>query len=288
VRAFALAALLLVSVGCASRSTAHGLLLELPAGYRGLVRVVLDDSAPMPEARGDDWIAAVPRAGTVRLHTLPAVSGWRGVRCAWSGGHEIPPGDPTNDDAVACWDLGQLVRSGAATSAHDLLIGTRIERDAARAAPEGFEVGDTATLRRYHALAGIGRAALRVGDAETTVAAGTELLALADEFRGWDYGNAIHDGNELLGLAALRAGDVSAADAALLAAGATPGSARLMREGPSLRLARELSTRGERATVLKYLDQCARFWGDGRERIAAWKDALRAGLDPDFGPNSFR
>jgi hypothetical protein len=281
-----LAALALTA--CESRPRAHALLLELPPQYHGLVRVIMDERAPMPEVQGDDWVVTVPRTGSVRLHPLPSDSGWRGVRCEWRGGGPIPDGDPTSTDAVGVWQLGQVVHAGEATSSHDLLIGTRLERDAARASPEGYELGDVAALRRYHALAGIGRSALHVGDATAAAAAGHELLALAGEFRGWDYGNAVHDGNEILGLAALRSDDVAAAKQALRAAGATPGSDRLAAEGPDLRLAHELLERGEREAVLAYLDDCARFWRAGAERIASWKDAIRSGIDPEFTAKPIR
>jgi hypothetical protein len=288
VRVVFIAALTLALAACAQRPQAHALLLELPPGYHGLVRVTMDERAPMPAVRGDDWVVAVPRVGQVRLHPLPSDAGWRGMRCVWSGGGEVPEGDPSTTDVVGLWQLGQIVHAGEATSSHDLLIGTRQERDVARSAPERFELGDVTALRRYHALAAIGRSALRVGDAAAAAAAGRELLALAEEFRGWDYGSAVHDGNELIGLAALRGDDVAAAKQALAAAGATPGSDRLAAEGPDLRLAEELLRRGERDAVLAYLDRCARFWRGGADRIASWKDAIRSGIDPDFTAKPIR
>jgi hypothetical protein len=50
-------------------------------------------------------------------------------------------------------------------------------------------------------------------------------------------------------------------------------------------LARDLLERGERDTVLQYLDLCAVFWRSGREKLQAWTAAVKEGRTPEFGAN---
>jgi hypothetical protein len=86
-------------------------------------------------------------------------------------------------------------------------------------------------------------------------------LAEAERFHlDWNYGNAIHNGNQVLGLIRLRQGDVEGAKAYLLAAGISPGSPQLDSFGPNMMLARELLERNERLVVTEYVDLIARFW----------------------------
>ena len=88
-----------------------------------------------------------------------------------------------------------------------------------------------------------------------------EYLAQAERLHtDWNYGNAIHDGNQFLGLIRLRQGDVEGAKACLLAAGLSPGSPQLDSFGPNMMLARELLERDERLVVAEYVDLIARFW----------------------------
>jgi hypothetical protein len=98
-------------------------------------------------------------------------------------------------------------------------------------------------------------------------------------------GDAIHQGNIVLGRLALERGDVEAAKRFLLLAGKAPGSSTLGSTGPNMALARDLLQRGESAAVLQYLEECGDFWGGNRGKLAEWTVLIRAGLKPDFGPN---
>jgi hypothetical protein len=111
-----------------------------------------------------------------------------------------------------------------------------------------------------------------------------ELLRRSEEL-GWG-GNAIHSGNVTLGYLALRRGLVDEAKEHLLAAVAgNPGSPHLDSFGPDMSLARALLRRGEREVVLRYLEECGRFWRMGKRRLAEWKAIIRSGKEPNFGPN---
>ena len=56
----------------------------------------------------------------------------------------------------------------------------------------------------------------------------------------WNYGNALHKGNIVLGRIALERGDIAGAKEHLLAAGQTPGSPQVGSFGPNTTLAKEL------------------------------------------------
>jgi len=119
-----------------------------------------------------------------------------------------------------------------------------------------------------------------------------EGLALAEHYPGnWNYGNVIHNSHQVLGLIRLREGKREEAIQMLLAAGRTPGSPQLNSFGPRMVLARELLQKGERESVLQYIELVALFWtkksiqfpevGLENERlIKQWKTDIKAGKLP--------
>jgi hypothetical protein len=138
---------------------------------------------------------------------------------------------------------------------------------------------------RFYALGRVAKHRTNKGDVASAPALATELLALAPQFKdNWNYGNAMHDGQVVLGRVALRRGDLAAARAHLAAAGQTPGSPQLDTFGPNMTLARDLAERGEREAVLRYFDACARFWNPPWE-LTLWRAQLRIGMTPWFGSN---
>ena len=111
-----------------------------------------------------------------------------------------------------------------------------------------------------------------------------------------NYGNAIAHANQVLGRIALSKGDVAEAKKRLLASADSQGSPQLNSFGPNFSLARELAEKGERDTVIAFLDSVARFWANPNERIEAnskrvasehrkqlesWKQQLREGEVPN-------
>ena len=122
------------------------------------------------------------------------------------------------------------------------------------------------------------------------------VLAKDKDTKSWNYGNRIFNVHTLLGRVALREGKLDDAKKHLLTAGHTPGSPQLNSFGPSFILARELAEKGERDTVIDFLDSVARFWANPDTRTEAnsnrvasenlkqlefWKTQLRAGKVPD-------
>ena len=129
---------------------------------------------------------------------------------------------------------------------------------------------------------------LVAGETEKAKDYAETLLKQAETLKDdWNYGNAIHVANLVLGHIALDSGDMTEAKRYLLAAGNTPGSPQLNSFGPDMRLAKALLEKGEKETVLEYFDLCAKFWKLKRDRIDEWKAAIEKDKMPQFGANIF-
>jgi len=147
-------------------------------------------------------------------------------------------------------------------------------------------LNNAAEVERFYALADLATGELEAGSVARAEQYAQELLRLAPQFRqDWNYGNAVHKGNIVLGRLALRDGDIPGAKEHLLAAGRTPGSPQLNSFGPNMMLAKELLEKGERDVVLAYLDLCGQFWKSGDSRLQNWKAIVKGGCTPDFGTN---
>ena len=94
-----------------------------------------------------------------------------------------------------------------------------------------------------------------------------------------------HRANIVLGLAAVRQGDLEGAKQFLTAAGQVGSSPALSTFGPNMQLAKELLERGERDAVVRYLKDCASFWSSGRKQLDDWTNQIARGEAPDFGAN---
>ena len=132
-------------------------------------------------------------------------------------------------------------------------------------------------------------AALRnaeTGPADRATALANELLdAAAHRPNDENLGTAIHKGNLALGLVAVRAGRMDEAKARLLAAGNVSASGSLDSFGPNMILAKELLEKGEKDTVLQFLELCRKFWKMDRGALDRWAGEIRAGSVPNFGAN---
>jgi hypothetical protein len=141
------------------------------------------------------------------------------------------------------------------------------------------------SISRGPLLARLARTALAAGDLKKAQRYADEALAASKSGVFWWTGDAVHQGNIVLGRLALSSGEVEQAERYLLLAGQTPGSTSLAALGPNMALARDLLERGESAAVLQYLEECGTFWGGNRGKLAEWMALIRAGLKPDFGTN---
>jgi len=122
-----------------------------------------------------------------------------------------------------------------------------------------------------------------------------EMLTLNTDLESWNYGNVIHKANTILGCVALRRDDLEKAKQYLIQSGKTPGSPQLNSFGPSFLLARELLEKGQKETVLQYLDLVAVFWANPEKKsprfkplaqehaqlLSKWKQEIKDGKIPD-------
>src|SRR5687768_4055252 len=133
---------------------------------------------------------------------------------------------------------------------------------------------DNDPANKFYRLTLAAPAAFNEGDYDKAQALAIALLSEAEVWRdkkNWNYGNAIHAANLVLGRIALRRGKVEDAKKFLLAAGRTPGSPQRNTFGPDMLFAKEMLEKGETETVLAYFDLCAKFWLKKFAKVEEWK-----------------
>ncbi len=140
--------------------------------------------------------------------------------------------------------------------------------------------------KRFYALSDAAKESFVVGKIEDAQKYASELMTLLPQFQGnWNYGNAVHDANLVLGRIAVRDGRIDEAKKYLLEAGKSPGSPQLNTFGPNMSLAKDLLEKGERQVVLDYFELCRRFWRLHHGRLDKWSQQVKDGKIPDFGAN---
>ncbi len=138
-------------------------------------------------------------------------------------------------------------------------------------------------MERSSLLPDLGKTALAAGELDKAVAYANEMLATDDN--GWNKGNLIYYGNYVLGIVAIKNGDLESAAKYLLQAGDTPGSPQLNSFGPNMTLAKELLDRGQKDTVLAFLKKCSKFWTSPLGPCNKWIQQMEEGQTPDFRMN---
>jgi tetratricopeptide (TPR) repeat protein len=98
----------------------------------------------------------------------------------------------------------------------------------------------------------------------------------------WNYGNGVHDGQTILGLIAIKNGDIAKAREHLAESASIKGSPQLNSFGPHMDLAKALLEKGQKDAVLDYLEMCGKFWSMGKDQLAKWNDEIRKEVTPDF------
>ena len=159
-------------------------------------------------------------------------------------------------DAVKQWKYRPVMRNGAAVPAYTDAMVTFLSQGGDPQAPDMAGTGVTEhvqelqtqysrpallvvadleqdsaggdEMRRYYALGPMAKAAVQAGQLKKAATYATELLNGSHDRKDWNYGNAIHDGNMVLGIVSLRRGDTGkGAGMLLLEAGRTPGFLQL-------------------------------------------------------------
>lgn len=166
-----------------------------------------------------------------------------------------------------------------------LLMRTRTQATPSLELQHLMMIAGTDPIKRNPFLPRLAKAAFAAGDYTRAAGYAAEALAAARSGVFWWTGDAIHQGNIVLGRLALRKNDIEDARRSLLAAGKTPGSSTLASTGPNMQLAKDLLDRGESAAVIQYLEECGTFWDGNRGKLAEWIALVKAGLKPDFGAN---
>ncbi len=139
---------------------------------------------------------------------------------------------------------------------------------------------------RFYALDDAAKESFVAGKTEDARKDATELLSLAPKYvNNWNYGNAIQDGNLVLGRIAVSEGRIEDAKQYLLAAGKSKGSPQMDSFGPNMSLAKDLLEKGERDAVLQYFELCRKFWTMDYGKLDDWSQEVKAGKIPNFGAN---
>jgi len=139
---------------------------------------------------------------------------------------------------------------------------------------------------RMRGLGEISKVAFNAEEYQKAEKYARELVELAEPHPTDErFGQAWHDGNMVLGRVALKRGDVAEAKRRLLKAGHTPGGGTLSSFGPNMGLAKDLLERGDKSTVIEYLQLCKKFWSYPRNPIDQWIQTIQAGRQPDFAQN---
>ncbi|MFA5780494.1 MAG: hypothetical protein WC947_10210 [Elusimicrobiota bacterium] len=142
---------------------------------------------------------------------------------------------------------------------------------------------ETDERSRFYQLSKLTRAAFETEEINKAENYAKELLALAPKYKNdWNYGNAIHHGNTVLGRISLKSGDMKKAKHFLLESGKTPGSPQLNSFGPSMILAKELLEKGEKGTAIEYLELCKKFWRGRKSLLDEWIGNIKQGEKPHF------
>lgn len=139
--------------------------------------------------------------------------------------------------------------------------------------------------QRYYLLTSVAKAAIAAGKFDKAKKYALMLLEASVEQpgAGWNYGNAVHHGNLVLGHVALHGDQIDEAEAYLLQAGKTPGSPQLNSFGPNMSLALALLKRDRKKAVIEYLTLCGKFWK--KATTDAWIKDIEEGRTPNFGGN---
>lgn len=139
---------------------------------------------------------------------------------------------------------------------------------------------------RFVALGSAAKESFASGHIDDANRFANELLQQAPHYRAnWNYGNAIQDGNLVLGRIAVHEHRITDAKEFLKLAGDSAGSPQLDSFGPNMSLAKDLLEAGEKDAVLAYFEACSKFWKDDFGKLAEWTDAVQAGREPRFGAN---
>lgn len=188
--------------------------------------------------------------------------------------------------SILCFILADGIPEAADGTGPDRETVSSADRKRQMRIAQGDVEAAKSEAERFYALNNAAKNAWKKGEIEKARAFATEMESLIPKYRDdWNYGNAVQDANQVLGLIALGAGDVAEAKKRLLASADSKGSPQMNSFGPNMQLAKALLEKGERDVVLEYFQRCGTFWKMGETRLAAWTASVKKGEIPEFGAN---
>ena len=132
-------------------------------------------------------------------------------------------------------------------------------------------------------------AAMNLGrEHQATDLARRSIAAAASHEQNWNHANALNGGHTVLGLLALKDGNIERAIEELYSSGDVRGSPQLNSFGPSMQLARELLLCGKTAEVLEFFSRCRQFWTFGELWLDIWTRKVKRGHVPNFFHHRYR
>jgi len=147
-------------------------------------------------------------------------------------------------------------------------------------------LGSASGEDRFVQLSDIARAALEAGDEVKAQNYAEEVLAeTAQHKTSWNYGNAIHHGNLVIGQ--------DRTQARRLGRGKSPPAESRRHSGftPTELFWTEHDAgqgaleKHEKDVVLEYFMKCEKFWEMRGQKLAEWKTLVKQDRIPDFGGN---
>jgi hypothetical protein len=187
--------------------------------------------------------------------------------------HQLAEFEPENRQWPA--ELAQLYRMFG--------IPGRYIPDPAERALEAYNrvLALTRTAAAREALAGdMAAAAFKIGDYQAAETLSRIHLQSLDR-------SAVQRANTLLGRVALISEDIDAGKQFLLDSCKPEAKHDVAITGPTMILAKELLERGERDTVVEYLEYCQMLWPRGENTLEAWIAEIKGGKTPNFGTFGF-
>lgn len=195
------------------------------------------------------------------------------------------PGSPMKVPSLNFTLLDTIPEVHDGTGPDGETVSTADRKRQMRVAQGDLDAAESET-ERFYALNRAAKNAWQKGETEKARALATEMEGLLPKYKNdWNYGNAVQDANQVLGLIALGAGDVTEAKRRLLASADSKGSPQMNSFGPNMQLAKALLKKGEKDVVLEYFKRCATFWKMGEARLAEWTASVKKGDIPNFGAN---
>ena len=138
-------------------------------------------------------------------------------------------------------------------------------------------------LNRFYELDGLINEQYENGNYLETKELIKEYLELALIYNNnWNYGNAIHDANRILGLISYKEGKIDEATRHLIKSSESTGSPQLDTFGPEMNLANLLLKEGKIEEVKTYLTGITKFWDMDNGAVEGWLKQIEAGEIPEL------